>query len=145
MFADDRANPSSSSLDGSDRDMTSEERLQYTLKGVEKRSLDLMRDAARADGMKIGAWVSRHMREAAEASLAVKSHAKELRSEWRQDGLPSNASARDGQNNVEEIVRELSRLFEIQFQSIHSDLERIKEVQSVILSGLIAGGVRRSD
>jgi hypothetical protein len=44
-------------------------RRQYTLKGVEAETINMMRDAARKDGMKIGAWVSSRMREAAFRSL----------------------------------------------------------------------------
>lgn len=45
-------------------------RRQYTLKGVEAEAIDLMRTAAQREGMKISAWVSQRLREAAEKSLA---------------------------------------------------------------------------
>jgi hypothetical protein len=45
------------------------DRRQYTLKGVEAETLELMRDAARKEGMKIGSWVSVRMREAAQRAL----------------------------------------------------------------------------
>lgn len=44
-------------------------RRQYTLKGVEAEVLDLMRNAARKEGMKIGSWVSLRMKEAAQRAL----------------------------------------------------------------------------
>jgi hypothetical protein len=45
-------------------------RRQYTLKGVEAEAIDLMRSAAHREGMKINAWVSYRLREAAERTLA---------------------------------------------------------------------------
>jgi uncharacterized protein (UPF0335 family) len=45
------------------------ERRQYTLKGVEQEALDLMRQAADAQGMKIGHWVSDRIKEAAKKAL----------------------------------------------------------------------------
>jgi hypothetical protein len=42
---------------------------QYTVKGIDVETVDLMRDAARFDGMKINAWISSRMRGAAEQSL----------------------------------------------------------------------------
>ena len=44
---------------------------QYTLKGVDPESIELMRAAARREGMKIGAWASARMKEAAQRSLAI--------------------------------------------------------------------------
>lgn len=43
---------------------------QYTIKGIDPESVDMMRTAARRDGMKIGAWVSARMKEAATRSLS---------------------------------------------------------------------------
>lgn len=98
------------------------EKLQYTIKGIERRSVDLMRDAAKQDGMKIGAWVSRRMREAAQASL---------------DGrLPSYSSkfsggiAADGDSS--------KQLLEA-IESLRSEMESIKENQKMLISGLISG------
>lgn len=45
------------------------ERTQYTVKGIDRGTVDLMREAARKDGMKIGAWVSAKLREAAHRSF----------------------------------------------------------------------------
>ena len=50
----------------SDRDRT-----QYTVKGIDRDTVDLMRGAARKDGMKIGAWVSAKLREAAHRSFGA--------------------------------------------------------------------------
>jgi hypothetical protein len=47
-----------------------EPRQQYTIKGIETETLDLMRTAARKQGMKVGAWVSARLREAANKALA---------------------------------------------------------------------------
>jgi membrane carboxypeptidase/penicillin-binding protein len=43
---------------------------QYTIKGIETETLELMRTAARKQGMKVGAWVSARLREAANKALA---------------------------------------------------------------------------
>jgi len=42
---------------------------QYTVKGVDDDTVVLMREAARKEGMKIGAWISTRMKEAATRSL----------------------------------------------------------------------------
>jgi hypothetical protein len=44
---------------------------QVTYKGVERDALSLTKAAARSQGMKLGPWVSMHLREAAERSLAA--------------------------------------------------------------------------
>ena len=52
------------------------EKRQYTIKGIEGQTLDLMRTAARKDGMKVGAWVSMRLREAADRALNREGDAK---------------------------------------------------------------------
>lgn len=122
-FRDDRS--------GAD-DLRGEEKLQYTLKGVEKRSLDLMRSAAQADGMKIGAWVSKRMREAAEASLAssVVSSATNI-------GLKSpdfrKSLVRSGSADSSSLERMVSVL-EARLRIIQGDLDNLRETQYIILS-----------
>lgn len=46
-------------------------RQQYTLKGIEPQTLDLVRDAAEFEGMRINSWVSTRMKEAAQRSLGL--------------------------------------------------------------------------
>lgn len=138
----------SSEDDGGDR-MTGEERLQYTLKGVEKRSLELMRDAARADGMKIGAWVSKRMREAAESSLAASSGQKRIASRLSVAATgvaaPHEVDVKGIDLRIELLSEKLSATIELNFKLLHADIDKIREAQNILISGLIAGGVRVRD
>ncbi|MDP4575589.1 hypothetical protein Q9K02_10615 [Qipengyuania sp. G39] len=95
-----------------------EEKLQYTIKGIERRSVDLMRSAAKQDGMKIGAWVSRRMREAAQASLDGRdsSYSKDITS-----------ASHDSSKELLDAIRALSQ-----------EIEAVKENQRLLISGLIA-------
>ena len=56
-------------LDSFHQDPERGSRRQYTVKGIEAETIDLMRDAARKEGMKIGSWISMRMKEAAEKAL----------------------------------------------------------------------------
>lgn len=104
-----------------------EERLQYTIKGIERRSVDLMRHAAKRDGMKIGAWVSKRMREAAEASLS--------------EGQPEyirayqEAEADRIQKADDSLATIINRLDEL-----HAELKVMRENQAMLIAGLIAKG-----
>jgi hypothetical protein len=42
---------------------------QYTIKGIEDQTVELMRSAARKEGMRVGAWVSARLKEAADRAL----------------------------------------------------------------------------
>lgn len=44
-------------------------RRQYTIKGIESETVSLIGSAARHEGMKVGAWVSARLREAARNAL----------------------------------------------------------------------------
>lgn len=46
-------------------------KVQYTVKGIDRETIRMMREAARQEGMKIGAWVSSRLRAAAERSFAT--------------------------------------------------------------------------
>ncbi len=48
---------------------SAELRRQYTIKGIENETVDRMRTAARKQGMRVGAWVSTRLREAADRAL----------------------------------------------------------------------------
>ena len=127
--------------------MTGEERLQYTLKGVEKRSLELMRDAARADGMKIGAWVSKRMREAAESSLAANSLHKKIGLQLSQSatGKTEFFEIKEIDSRIELLTERLAASMELNFKSLHADIDKIRETQKMLISGLIASGVKVRD
>lgn len=45
-------------------------KVQYTVKGIQRQTVEAMREAANREGMKIGSWVSVRLREAAERSLS---------------------------------------------------------------------------
>jgi hypothetical protein len=115
---------------GSDEDSTAEDKLQYTIKGIERRSIELMRDAARQEGMKIGAWVSRRLREAAEASLADQEpdYSRELLANANQLQKEPEFSP----PNVQDIMRRLDDL--------QNMIDNIRENQRALISGLIARG-----
>jgi hypothetical protein len=46
-------------------------KVQYTVKGIHRQTVEAMRQAANREGMKIGSWVSVRLREAAERSLSA--------------------------------------------------------------------------
>lgn len=45
-------------------------KVQYTVKGIQRQTVEAMREAANREGMKIGSWVSVRLKEAAERSLS---------------------------------------------------------------------------
>jgi len=57
-------------VNGFDQEPERSDRRQYTLKGIEAETIQLMREAAKKEGMKIGSWVSIRMKEVAERALA---------------------------------------------------------------------------
>jgi hypothetical protein len=97
---------------------------QYTIKGIETETVELMRSAAKKQGMKVGAWVSTRLRDAARKALADESETsgEEL------------AQLRDYilriENNQQE---ERTRLREIQ-----DELNGMLRTQNAIMSRIIA-------
>ena len=53
---------------------TADDRRQYTIKSLDTETIQLMKEAARKEGMKIGAWASMHLKAAAVRSLNGESH-----------------------------------------------------------------------
>lgn len=102
---------------------TADERLQYTIKGIERRSVELMRSAAKQDGMKIGVWVSRRMREAAEASLDGRAPSYASQEE--------PADAHVGEPASKEVLDAL--------RTLQREIEAIRENQKLLIAGLISG------
>jgi hypothetical protein len=43
---------------------------QYTIKGIDAHTVDMVRSAAQKEGMKVGAWVSSRIEEAASRALS---------------------------------------------------------------------------
>lgn len=105
-----------------------EEKLQYTIKGIERKSVELMRDAAKQEGMKIGVWVSRRLREAAEDSLSRDFAAVDSRS----NPLPLTVDSQgiSGRNLAQQDI--IAVLLKMQ-----SDINTIVETQRTLIAGLI--------
>jgi hypothetical protein len=96
---------------------------QYTIKGIETETLDLMRTAARKQGMKVGAWVSARLREAADKALSVQQSRKD-------DGL---AELREHIQRIEENqIQERESL-----RSIQQELNGMLRAQNSIMSKIL--------
>ena len=89
-------------------------RQQYTLKGVDPEAIELMRTAARHEGMKIGAWVSARLKEAANRSLQL------------------------GDISVEIILPTDDRL-----QKIENELAEIARIQRTIMAAMLEKGTSK--
>lgn len=103
---------------------------QYTVKGVEEATLTLMRDAARKDGMKIGAWISTRMKEAATRSLSQSTPAH----------LPQESPFDHGDIDLKALVYELyvKRMdAEEKLQNIQAELHEITRSQRTIMDKMI--------
>lgn len=110
-----------------ENDRITEDKLQYTIKGIERKSVELMRDAAKQEGMKIGVWVSRRLREAAEDSLS-------------RDFSPLDS--RTGSDPVDVSRKIFARsLAEHDIAAVllkmQSDINTIVETQRTLIAGLI--------
>jgi hypothetical protein len=115
-------------------DSSNEEKLQYTIKGIEKRSVDLMRSAAKVEGMKIGAWVSRRLREAAEASLNDEEPAYSRTFFSQEMNNPRSVDLEDFVKKSEMIMDKLYKL--------ESFMQRMHENQLALIAGLSASHTR---
>ena len=108
---------------------------QYTLKGVEAEAIDLMRSAASRDGMKIGAWVSMRMKEAAERSLLndpVSDSAPTLRERARHSRRTAVQHISNDSGAEALIPGLVSRVIELE-----TELREIAKTQRAILTRLI--------
>jgi hypothetical protein len=127
---DAEQDPGSGHTDHFEGDAGSEKR-QYTVKGIDVDAISMMRDAARKDGMKIGAWVSARMKEAAFRSL-------------NQHPMP-NVTGLNTLPDVEEL--DLKRLVydlycnrleaEAKLQSIQAELHEITSSQRTIMAKML--------
>jgi hypothetical protein len=99
---------------------------QYTLKGVEIETIDLMRSAAKKEGMKVGAWVSARLREAARKALGEDKGADEF------------AEIRDQIRKVEENqILEREDLRE-NLRAIQDELRGVLRTQNSIMSKILS-------
>lgn len=119
------SSPSDAALDTS-----SDDKLQYTIKGIERRSIELMRDAARGEGMKIGAWVSKRLKEAAVASLSEEDPAYSRNFFAGELTGSKNDFAPDFQKRTDEIL--------VKINQIEVFMQRMHENQMALIAGLVA-------
>jgi hypothetical protein len=95
---------------------------QYTIKGIEGRTVELMRFAARKEGMKVGAWVAARLQEAADRALKG------------EDNNPEIAELREHIRRIEDTQREeQERLVNIQ-----SELTAIVRSQNSIMACILS-------
>jgi hypothetical protein len=93
-------------------------KIQYTLKGIEQETVTLMRDAAQQEGMKIGAWVSTRMKEAAMRAL----------------GSPEVDA---GRNHALASTHQSSSETEERLRRIEEEIFEITKAQRAILTNLV--------
>jgi len=93
-------------------DEQADTRRQYTIKGIETETVELMRTAARKQGMKVGAWISTRLREAASRALAGESE------------TPKNELS-----ELREYIRRIE-------QNQHEERERLRAIQDE-LNGML--------
>jgi hypothetical protein len=95
---------------------------QATFKGLDTEALTLTRTAARAEGMKLGPWISMHLREAAEKSLSLNNGVQVLHSE---------------STDIQKI-REMTENHEILIRKILSELSVVSSAQTVIMTKMLS-------
>lgn len=103
-------------------------RRQYTLKGIENETIELMRDAARKEGMKIGSWVSTRMKEAAERALASDTgiDAQDIR-------IPQD----DSKDDVIQALAEYKLEADLRLTRMERELHEIANGQRAIMANLL--------
>lgn len=110
------------------------EKRQYTIKGIEAEAIDLMRAAATKEGMKIGAWVSARMKEAASRSLgpALPIEVPAARQE------PSCATGRQTDETPDsETLAAAVREVNTRLREIESELHQITKSQRTIMTKIL--------
>jgi hypothetical protein len=100
-------------------------RRQYTLKGIENETIELMRVAAQKEGMKIGSWVSLRMKEAAERAL----------SDERVEVNSRSAGATAQALESGELVHQLRLLIQVYRETAEERLLKIEQELHEITSG----------
>lgn len=113
---------------------------QYTLKGVESEAIELVRSAATKDGMKIGAWVSKRLRQAAEESLCPVSPTSEQdpmsRRERTRNSLGYTASGHTSTSDTEILISGLTS----RIAMLEDELKEQARTQRIILTRLVSQG-----
>ncbi len=104
-------------------EQSAELRRQYTIKGIENETLDLMRTAARKQGMRVGAWVSARLREAADRAL----HGED--SKWKNEMV----ELRDHIRRIEESQKEEAQ----RLRAIQDELSGMIRAQHCIMTRIL--------
>ena len=101
-------------------------RQQYTIKGVDTDTLQLMRNAAVHEGMKISSWISKRMKEAAEKSLST---TEEQAVPTELLGSQDNFSATKFAEFIESV--------EDRLRDVERDLHQVMRVQRSLMAQLM--------
>ena len=123
--------PGSGCSDRSDAAADGPEKRQYTIKGIEAEAIELVRDAARRDGMKIGAWISSRMKEAAFRSLSAP---QAISAQQGYEGQIQNREAEDTSSS--EIAAALHAL-DRRLREIEDEMHQITKSQRTIMSRML--------
>ncbi|MEA3388587.1 hypothetical protein [Sphingobium sp. CCH11-B1] len=105
-------------------------RRQYTLKGIESDTINLMRAAAGQEGMKINSWVSMRLREAAMRAL----------DEISTEKSKSNSDNSDSSSTISDLLFEMSkqrREFEDHVRRLEREIHELNSGQRVILTSIL--------
>lgn len=98
-------------------------RRQYTIKGIENETVNLMRTAARKQGMRVGAWVSARLREAADRALQGED------SKWKVEMV----ELRDHIRRIEDSQREEAE----RLRAIQDELSGMIRAQHTIMTRIL--------
>lgn len=110
---DDQARPEVSGLHDNPDNGSAATR-QYTIKGIDAETLERMRLAARKQGMKVGAWLSARIREAADQAIAEEGTAREQLATLREHIARIEKNQEQEQCRLVVIQTELSELMRAQ-------------------------------
>jgi hypothetical protein len=103
-------------------------RQQYTIKGVDTDTLQMVRNAADHEGMKISSWISKRMKEAAERSLTAQSGKIE------EAGSGRNFISTDAQADQ---LAEFMESVEGRLRDVERDLHQLMRVQRSLMAQLM--------
>lgn len=102
---------------------TSADKVQYTVKGIDRRTVEMVREAARHDGMKINSWVSFRLQEAAERSFK---------------NLGDSSSAGSLVDHIAALMLAQQQQSEERLRRIEAELLEITSGQRTIMSRVIS-------
>lgn len=108
------------------------ERRQYTIKGIETDAIELVRAAAGKEGMKIGAWISSRMKEAASRSLGS-TVAAQASSPLASSAAPIQADSEILNDTLLSAIRN----FDKRLMEIEAELHQITKGQRTIMAKML--------